>query len=260
MINRLQRNDVVVFVGAHPDDETTIGPLLACAADRCREVVVVSLTRGESGWNLAAEDLTQTLAEVRQKEFTTSVGMLHCTPVTFGYINGVSKAHPKGLAMRDLEETAVRRWHTSGSSQQTADGVYARWTAEAGDPADRVLDLLRQKRATVVIALDPDKGYTNHKEHLAATRAALGAVRTCNETSAPPIAFYYAYNPSDDVEGAERIATADLIEAGGKDYGAIAREAWACYESQFGPGGSERSVGSIGQGIQQCLLQAADVR
>ena len=48
-IGALQREDVVVFVGAHPDDETLAGPLLAYCADHCRELVVASLTKGESG-------------------------------------------------------------------------------------------------------------------------------------------------------------------------------------------------------------------
>ncbi|MFW6154721.1 MAG: hypothetical protein ACOC95_05845 [Planctomycetota bacterium] len=62
-LERVAAEDGVVFVGAHPDDETLVGPLLAWCADHCRDLVVASLTRGQSGWNLGPADLMRTLAQ-----------------------------------------------------------------------------------------------------------------------------------------------------------------------------------------------------
>ena len=160
ILDRLHEDSVVVFVGAHPDDETLVGPFLAFCADRCREVVVVSLTPGEAGWNLHKEDLTQTLAEVRRKEYADAAKVLGCTPVVFDYVNGASRAHPQGWAVLELKPAAVQRWRTQGDKEQTADSAYARWTAERGAPAERLRQLFQDKRATVVIALEPEKGFT----------------------------------------------------------------------------------------------------
>lgn len=137
-VEQLRNTDVVVFVGAHPDDETLLGPLLAYCADRCRQLVVVSLTKGESGWNLGREDLTQTLAQVREKEFDAAVRALGGTAVTFDYVNGTSSAHPEGVAVLEMEEPAHRRWRAPGGRSVTPDAAYRRWTEEGGDPAARL--------------------------------------------------------------------------------------------------------------------------
>ncbi len=251
-VERLQEKDVVVFVGAHPDDETLVGPLLAYCADRCRELVVVSLTKGESGWNLAKEDLTQTLAQVRSKEFDSAVRTLGGMAVTFDYVNGTSRAHPQGLAVLDLKETAHRRWKSPSGRSQTAEAAYERWTEEDGDPAVKLAELFQEKNATFVIALDPEKGVTNHEEHITATRPVIAAVKDCNRQRGCRLSLYYVVRPSEAPEGAEHIATSDLNAAGGKDYGQIAQESKAFYVSQFLFDRPEERA-------EQCLLQATDV-
>lgn len=256
-VERLQEKDVVVFVGAHPDDETLVGPLLAYCADHCRELVVVSLTKGESGWNLGKEDLTQTLAQVRKKEFGSAVRTLGGTPVTFDYVNGTSRAHPQGLAVLDLEETAVQRWRAPGGREQTAEAAYERWTEEDGDPAVKLAEIFREKNATLVIALEPQEGVTSHLEHVAATRAVIPAVRDCNRQRGRKLSLYYVVRPSEAPQGAEHIATGDLNAAAGKDYGRIAQASRAFYVSQFR---FDRSREGAARGrAEQCLLRATDV-
>jgi LmbE family N-acetylglucosaminyl deacetylase len=255
-VERLQDKDVVVFVGAHPDDETLVGPLLAYCADRCRQLVVVSLTKGESGWNLGREDLTQTLAQVREKEFDAAVRALGGTAVTFDYVNGTSRAHPQGLAVLDLEETAHRRWRAQGGRHQTADAAYQRWTEQDGDPAAKLAELFREKDATLVIALEPEKGVTNHEEHVAATRAVIAAVKHCSRQGARKPSLYYVVPSSEAPQGAEHIATSDLTAAGSKDYGQIAQQSKAFYLSQFrfGQPAGHTQV----RCTEQCLLRATD--
>lgn len=255
-VGSLQEEDVVVFVGAHPDDETLVGPLLAYCADHCRELLVVSLTKGESGWNLAMEDLTQTLAQVRAKEFDWAVRTLGGTPVTFDYVNGTSRAHPQGLAVLDLKDTAHRRWRAPGGRYQTADAAYEGWTEEGGDPAAKLSELFREREASIVIALEPEKGVTNHEEHVAATRAVIAAVRDCSRQPGRTVCLYYVVPRSEAPQGAEHIATSDLSAAGDKDYGRIAQKAKAFYVSQY----DFDTAGEPGGELQteQCLLPATD--
>lgn len=260
LLDRLTGEAVVMFVGAHPDDETMIGPLMAYCGDRCRELFIVSLTRGDGGHNLGTEDLTRRLTEVRDAEMTAAVGIFGGTPVTFGYVNGASRAHPDGLAVLDSAETARRRWQTCGDKGQTAEITYARWTAEAGDPAATVRGLLRERQPTVVIALDPVKGFTNHPEHVTVAQATLAAVKAYSADDGGRALLYYAYRPTDDVEGAERFTTADLVAAGGKDYLAISKASWAEYESQYGLKGSGMLAAHIGDGVQEFLIRRGGFR
>ena len=255
-IDGLTQDDVLVFAGTHPDDETVIGPLLAYCADRCREVVVISLTRGESGHNLTKEDLTQTLAEVRVKEFNDSVRKLGCTPVMLDYVNGLSRAHPDGLAVLDLHKSAARRWRAAGGQDPKA--ARARWTEQTGDPVETLRAFLREKQPAVVITFDLEKGFSGHPEHVAMARVTLDAVRAHNRNVEPKATLYCAYDPEGAVQGGERILTSDLSRAGGRDYLALAGQCRALYESQFGPRGSDTSASYVAMRGPAALLLPVD--
>jgi LmbE family N-acetylglucosaminyl deacetylase len=220
---------VVAFIGAHPDDETVVGSLLAFCAEHAREVWVVALTRGEAGWNLDKEDRTRTLAAIREVELAEALAVLKAKPILFDYVNGVSKNHPDGLAVAEPEGPAIERWNTKGDHAQTPDDVYARWTREAGDPAIEIAAFLADKKPDVVLALEPDTGFTRHPEHIATTRAALKALRSVSHETA----LYYTYPNDAEGVGGERIAVERLNELGGKDYARIAVRSWCCYRSQF---------------------------
>ena len=255
-IDGLKQDDVLIFAGAHPDDETVIGPLLAYCADRCREVVVISLTRGESGHNLSKEDLTQTLSQVREKEFKASVHKLGCTPVMLDYVNGATRAHPGGLAVLDLRETAHKRWRTVDRGSPEA--IRARWTEQTGNPTEALLALFRAKRPAVVITHDLQKGFTGHPEHIAMTQVTLDAVRVYNRSAEPKATLYCAHDPEGEVQGGERILTSDLSSAGGRDYLALASQCRALYESQFGPRGSDTSTSYVAMRGPAALLLRVD--
>jgi LmbE family N-acetylglucosaminyl deacetylase len=256
-LEALKPDDVILFAGTHPDDETVIGPLLAYCADRCREVVVVSLTRGEAGHNLTREDLTHTLSQVREKEFTKSVGAFGGTPVMLDYVNGLSRAHPGGLAVLDLQPGAHKRWRAAG--RQFPEEIRERWTRQAGDPVEAMLALLRHTKATVVITLDLERGFTNHPEHIAMAQVTRDALRIYNRDAEPRAAFYCAYDPKGDVQEGEHILTSDLNELGGKDYFPLAAECRIIYESQFGPRGSDHSKDYSGVRAAEALLQRVEI-
>ena len=251
-LDRLDANAGVVFVGAHPDDETLIGPLLAYAADHGKEAVVISLTPGESGWNLDKEDLTRTLAQVRQEEFQAAMALLRVTPVMMGYVNGLSKAHPRGLAVSETEKPALARWRSDGSRNETPQDILARWTRENGDPARRLADYLRRKQPAAVITFDPQTGFTKHLEHMAASMAVLDAVGEYNRSAVRKAALYYAIPAVVQAEGVHSILVEDLTKAGPRDYEYVARESINCYKSQDRPPEPRREW--------QIVLQPVDAR
>ena len=256
-LDSLKPDDVILFAGTHPDDETVIGPLLAYCADRCREVVVVSLTRGESGHNLTREDLTQTLSHVREKEFTASVRTFGGTPVMLDYVNGTSRAHAGGLAVLDLRPEAHKRWRAAG--RETPEETRARWTKQAGDPVEAMLALLRTNRPSAVLTLDLERGFTGHPEHIAMAHITREAVSAYNRDAEPKAALYCAYDPKGEDQEGERILTSDLNCLGQKDYLPIAAECRIIYESQFGPRGSEDSTNYSAVRAAEALLQRVDV-
>jgi LmbE family N-acetylglucosaminyl deacetylase len=258
LVERLRKDDVLVFVGAHPDDETLLGPVLAYCADHCREVVVVSLTRGEAGYNLGREDLTRTLAQVRTAEFEAAVRKLGGTPVMYDYVNGLSRAHPRGLAVQEPQEAAFQRWRAQGDNKQTSESAYARWTQEAGDPAPLLQELFRKKGVTIVTTLDPQVGVSRHPEHVAASEAARRAVDAGRAPNGQKLSLYYLWGQRQAPESAHRVKTADLnARAEGKDYLRVALESHACYESQRGVRDSEKATRNIGPGVDECFLQLA---
>ena len=256
-LDALRPDDVILFGGTHPDDETVIGPLLAYCADRCREVVVVSLTRGQSGHNLTREDLTQTLSQVREQEFRASVGAFGGTPIMLDYVNGLSRAHPGGLAVLDLRPEAHKRWRSVGP--QSPDDILERWTRQTGDPVEAMLALLRANRPSAVITLDLERGFTGHPEHIAMAQVTLEAVRGYNADAEPKAALYCAFDPKGDVQEGERILTSDLSRLSGKDYSALAGECRIIYESQFGPRGSDHSNDYSSKRASEALLQRVDI-
>jgi LmbE family N-acetylglucosaminyl deacetylase len=258
ILDRFQPDAVAIFVGSHADDEHTVGALLAFAADRCREVIVVSLTRGESGWNLHREDLTRTLAEVRRQEFESAVRTLGCVPLMFDYINGTSKAHPQGLAVQEYEDAALARWRAvRGRTDHSPEGIIQRWTRETGDPAARLVRLFREKEPSLVIADEPAKGYSNHPEHQATGRLTLQALAEYNRTARRKASLYWSHCPADTVPTAERITTESLSQLGGQEYRRIADQSQDFYESQYGSRGSERAAKYLYLWHDQQLIEPA---
>ncbi|NLW49930.1 MAG: PIG-L family deacetylase [Candidatus Brocadiaceae bacterium] len=252
----LRPEDVVLFAGAHPDDETVIGPLLAYCADRCRRVVVLSLTRGESGHNLTREDMTHTLSQVREMEFRASVGAFGGLPIMLDYVNGTSRAHPGGLAVLDLRPEAHKRWRAAG--RETPEQIRTRWTEQTGDPVEAVLALLRANKPSAVITLDLERGFTDHVEHIALAHITRDAVSAYNREADAKATLYYAYDPKGDVQEGEHILTSDLNRLGGKDYFAVAAECRVIYESQFGPRGSQESTNYSAARSAEALLRRPD--
>ena len=162
----------MVFIGAHPDDETFgIGGTLATYARQGVEVYIVCATRGEVG-EIADPSLAtpETLAYVRELELRCACGTLRIEQPTFlGYRDSGMAGAPQNDAPRSLAR----------ASAQTVTGQLVAW--------------LRRVRPQVVITFEPGGGY-GHPDHVAISRHATAAFAAASDPARFPEAGL-AYQP-----------------------------------------------------------------
>jgi LmbE family N-acetylglucosaminyl deacetylase len=142
----------VVFLHAHPDDECiATGGTMASLADAGHRVVLVLATRGELG-EVADGFLTEgeSLRDRRVREAQASADILGVHRVAF-------------LGYRD-----------SGMvGEASNDDVEAFWQADLEEAAGRVIELLAEEAADVLVTYDERGGY-GHPDHIQVHR--VGAV------------------------------------------------------------------------------------
>lgn len=133
----------LAVIVAHPDDETyPFAGTIRAWVDRGGEASVLTLTRGEAGWDVEGLGRSgEDLAGVRERELAASARELGATATSMRFADG-------GLRASDEVVDAVRGW-------------------------------LEARRPEVVLTLGEDGAY-GHVDHLACTeavtRAASGAV------------------------------------------------------------------------------------
>ena len=163
----------VLFVHAHPDDETiTTGGTLAALAEAGAEPLVVTLTRGEQGEVVAGplEHLqgTDGLAPHRQAELSAALAMLGVERHVF---LGVPPARAEGLSPTIYEDSGMQ-WLPDGRAG-TADAASA--DALTSVPAvESLTDLLSAAHAAqvgAIVSYDDGGGY-GHPDHVHAHRIA----------------------------------------------------------------------------------------
>jgi len=161
----------VLFVHAHPDDETiTTGGTLAALAEAGREPLLVTLTRGERGEVVSGplEGLVRAhgLAVVRQNELKTALGMLGLERHVF---LGVEPARGEGLPPTIYEDSGMS-WGADGRATAALDAPADALTSV---PAVEVLnDLLAAAHlaeAQGIVSYDDGGGY-GHPDHVLAHR------------------------------------------------------------------------------------------
>lgn len=148
----------VLWIGAHPDDETVVAPLLAhvCGVNGTTCTFVV-LTRGEDGGCRLPDGCKPDLATVRDAELRASAALFGAT---------------------------LRAWDL-GDVQGTPDDVLRAWSAESGSVDDLVggiADEIAAARPDVLLAFDPRHGVTCHPAHRTAGDLALRAAEQAGVT------------------------------------------------------------------------------
>ncbi|MDQ1598209.1 MAG: N-acetyl-D-myo-inositol-2-amino-2-deoxy-alpha-D-glucopyranoside deacetylase [Microbacteriaceae bacterium] len=169
-------NERVLFVHAHPDDESiTTGGTIATLIDRGASVTVVTCTRGELGEVIPAdlkhlEGKGDLLALQRTAELERAMAALGVTDHRF---LGAANARWPELAPRRYTDSGMV-WGATGPEpldSLTDDSFCAAEFGEVAADLAAVIDLVRPN---VVISYDENGGY-GHPDHIRAHQAARRA-------------------------------------------------------------------------------------
>jgi LmbE family N-acetylglucosaminyl deacetylase len=243
LLNAILDGKPMTFLGAHPDDESLVGPLLAFAADHTA-AKVVCVTSGQSGWNLGPADLTRTFSALREAELSRACEALGASVQVLGLTNGTSTAHPDGLAAAESEEQALARWEAKGEWSRTPEQVLRDWDREQRAFASSLCRLIGSLAPTILVTFESSHGFTDHPEHRAvglAIDSIAQAMRTADGARGG-VDFYRVVSPTHAQAGDARISAAVLTAEGKRDYLQLSLRALSLYETQFGPLGSDKNA------------------
>ncbi len=133
----------ILWIGAHPDDEALVAPLLAFAEGSA----ILVFTRGEHGVCVLPGGCGSDLGSIRAAEMGAAADLLH--------------AH-------------LTLW----SFSDAASDVDATWSAQAGSHSElvrRIESVIAVEKPSIIYTFDPNHGSTCHPAHRAAGALALEA-------------------------------------------------------------------------------------
>ena len=152
----LDRGARVMWVGAHPDDESLVGPILAKAGPTLNNpLYFVVLTHGEGGECNLPEGCHPDVRTVRGGEMREVARLYRAELQLEDYANA-----PLPVESFPPRHEIARAW------------------LEQGDPSLRIARAIRVFQPDVLLTFDPFHGFTGHPEHQLASRFATQAVRT----------------------------------------------------------------------------------
>lgn len=188
----------VLFVHAHPDDETiATGGTIATLVDRGVGVTVLSCTRGERG-EVIPPELKQlegdgpALARYREGELAAAMGILGVTDHRF---LGDADARLAGLPPRRYLDSGMR-WGADGAEALENLDAGSLSAAPLGEVAADVATVIEAIGATAVISYDAHGGY-GHPDHIRAHDAARRAAGVLG------VPFFTIVPPDDDEVAAD---------------------------------------------------------
>jgi len=191
----------VLFVHAHPDDETiATGATIAMLIDRGSVVTVLTCTRGELGEVIPADikglEGTAQLAAHRSSELEAAMQILGVTDHRF---LGDSNARWGGRAPGRYTDSGMR-WGASGAEATETFPSDSLCAARLEDVAADVAAVMAATRPTAVISYDSNGGY-GHPDHVRAHEATRRAAEVMN------VPFFSIDNHGEVVvNGAEAVA------------------------------------------------------
>ncbi|HEX6870405.1 MAG TPA: N-acetyl-1-D-myo-inositol-2-amino-2-deoxy-alpha-D-glucopyranoside deacetylase [Micromonosporaceae bacterium] len=196
----------ILFVHAHPDDETiTTGATMARYAAEGAQVTLVTCTLGEEGEihvpalaALAAGEADQ-LGGYRLVELERACAALGVTDHRF--------------------LGAAGRYRDSGMMGTPAnDHPRAFWRADLEQAARTLLEVIREVRPQVVVTYDEFGGY-GHPDHIQAHRVTMRAVALAQEEGSGPAKVYWWAFPRGLLEVGMRV----LAGSAGNPFAGVAR-------------------------------------
>jgi LmbE family N-acetylglucosaminyl deacetylase len=134
----------VLWIGAHPDDELFVAPLLGCLRERGAAIGFLVATRGDAGGCHLHEGCD--LAALREQEMRDAAALFG-GEVWFADCRDLSAGTPEGV---------LRAWAGDAGG---AEALRARFT--------RVID---EFGPDLVLSFDENHGSTNHADHMAVGR------------------------------------------------------------------------------------------
>lgn len=159
----------ILFVHAHPDDETlATGGTIAALAEAGREPAVVTLTRGEQGEVVPGREPSAELAEHREEELAAALAALGVVSHAF---LGTSPARAAKLPERRYLDSGMS-WGPDGRATAAAENDEAALTHSPVSEA--LADLVAVTDAwdvDAIVSYDAIGGY-GHPDHVFAHRAA----------------------------------------------------------------------------------------
>lgn len=168
----------VLFVHAHPDDETiSTGALIAELVARDARVSLLTATRGERGevvrGPLSGLEGTDALARERERELqraAAALGIAEC------FWLGEQPARAAGLGPRRYLDSGMKwiRPGLAGPADDVDAGALA--VAPPGEVTTDVAALIAHLRPSLVVSYDNGGGY-GHPDHVRMHEAALAASR-----------------------------------------------------------------------------------
>ncbi len=214
--------DVVLWIGAHPDDEVLVAPILgAGCVDGNQSCALLVLTRGEAGnCKRPAVCGGADLGSVRARELNASAAL-------FG--------------------AGVEAWDLGDGTGRDARSVIDAWSLRSGGTEvlrERMVDAMRRWSPSVVYTFDPRHGSTCHPDHIATAALVLVAAADLGQAApevrlvASTFDFRFApsrigYRPVVNDPAVVRVdATAELASLGGEAWGYVVRVLEA-HASQF---------------------------
>jgi N-acetyl-1-D-myo-inositol-2-amino-2-deoxy-alpha-D-glucopyranoside deacetylase/mycothiol S-conjugate amidase len=154
----------LIFVGAHPDDETFgMGATLAKYAAAGVKVYYICCTGGEAG-TVEPQYMQgyHSIAELRRTELTKAAEVLQLSGVFYlGY-------RDSGMA---------------GSADNQNPQAFI--NAPSDEVAGRIVKIFRELQPEVVVTHDPSGGY-NHPDHIMAHKATVTAFKACGDINKYP--------------------------------------------------------------------------
>lgn len=170
VVAALKQAKRVLWLAAHPDDETSSSALLARAKDLAGTLYLVSLTSGENSdvmWGGMRRG--SQIGTARAKLFARSAALFHADGYEIGpFVNGP-------MSRAELGALSPNAPHRDWPLRTTSDEVIAKWKTE-GEPLGYVVAALRKLKPDVVIAMDYHCGVSGHAEHLAVGKLLVQAI------------------------------------------------------------------------------------
>lgn len=144
-----------MVVGAHPDDETLVGPILAKACiERALPCHFAVLTAGEGGTCSLKDGCPDGLGATRMREMVQVADRYGAT-ISWG-------------GFRNFPNTGTREESWYGT-------ILSDWGAMT-DPVQWLRDDIARFKPDLIFTVDPEHGFYGHAEHILAGRLVLSAL------------------------------------------------------------------------------------